>query len=99
MARRKAIDILDAIDPRNFLPNGYDEELEEDDSPITPESLAVFTFLFRLMEQWKYLPVEVRDGGIIRGGYMGSIDNENEVAEQVILLLERRFGKGRKVGE
>ena len=96
MARRKTVDILDAIDPRNYLPYGEDE-LEEDQSPINAESLRVYTFLFRIMEQWKFLPVEYRDGGVIKGAYLGEVDDSWEAAQNVINLLERHFGKGRKI--
>ena len=90
------VDFLDVLDPRRYM-SDEEAELDEDRTIISKESEEVYKFMFRCMEQWKFLPVEKRDGGLIKGAYMGDIDDEYEVAQQMIKLLEQRFGKGRKI--
>lgn len=90
------VDFLDVINPRNYM-NEEEYEIDEDRTIISQESQEVYKFMFRCMEQWKFLPVEKRDGGIYKGAYMGEIDDEYEAAQQMIKLLEQRFGKGRKI--
>jgi hypothetical protein len=92
------VDFLNVIDPRQYM-SDEEAELDEDRTIISKESEEVYKFMFRCMEQWKFLPVERRDGGIIKGAYMGEIDDEYEAAQQMIKLLEQRFGRGRKIDD
>lgn len=92
------VDYLSVLDPSRYM-SDEESEIDEDRTLVSAESLEVYKFMFRCMEQWKFLPVEMRDGGIIKGAYMGEIDDSYEAAQQMIKLLEQRFGRGRKIDE
>lgn len=88
MAKRR-MNPLELLDYRNLLGSTYEDD-EEFEEP-TDESKEVYTFIYRLLEAWRYMPIAASDGGKVVGKYITESDSKKEIAQAVIQLLELRF--------
>lgn len=84
--------ILKVIDPFKVFTMQQQEQMEEEDqTPMADGSAQVLKFVVRLIEQWRYLPVYARNGGVMEGKYLGDIIEEQIAAEAICAMIEHHF--------